>query len=157
MPSLRAAISLFLFCAETSVIRAHPRKQKTNKKNEQGLSSPRSIHVPNPCNTFCLQCQMLVASHTHWGEKKRRVHKENGWSRTGLNGGGKGLCACALKLQHGSSSPLTSLLNWLLPAGLAVPVCCCPQRFIVSYSGVCSPTTGGPREENGCLNISTFM
>lgn len=148
---MRAAISLFLFCAETSVIRAHLRKT-----NKQGLSSPRSIHVPNSCNTFCLRYQMLVASHTHWGEK-RRVHKENRRSRTGLNGGGKGLCACALKLQYGSSDPFTSLLNWPLPARLAVPVCCCPQRFIVSYSGVCSLTTGGPREENGCLNISTFM
>lgn len=78
LPSLRAAISLFLFCAETPVIRAHPRKQKTNKKNEQGLSSPRSIHVPNPCNTFCLQCQMLVASHTHWGEKKGGFTRKTG-------------------------------------------------------------------------------
>lgn len=133
-----------------------------NKKQTKKTNKAFQVHAVSTCQiraipfAFNVRC-LWQATHTGGKKKKRRVHKENGRSRTGLNGGGKGLCACALKLQHGSSSPLTSLLNWLLPAGLAVPVCCCPQRFIVSYSGVCSPTTGGPREENGCLNISTFM
>lgn len=29
-----------------------------------------SIHVPNLCNTFCLRCKMLVASHAHSGTKE---------------------------------------------------------------------------------------
>lgn len=33
---------------------------------------------------------------------------------------------------------------------------CCPQCFIVSCSGGCSPMTDRHREKNTCLNISTF-
>lgn len=33
---------------------------------------------------------------------------------------------------------------------------CCPQRFIVSYSGGCSPMTDRHREKNSCLNMSAF-
>lgn len=51
----------------------------------------RAVFTPNLCNTFCLRCEMLVASHTHSGTKQMGSQQKAEEAKQGFREERKGL------------------------------------------------------------------
>lgn len=65
----------------------------------------RAVFTPNLCNTFCLQCEMLVSSHTHSGTKEMGSRLKAEEAKQGFREERKGLGEEKVQAQRQKAAP----------------------------------------------------